>query len=62
MIVQMAGRRPKCFLRGAGWVQAGFPETLIGVLIVRGEIQIVLNENRPRECVIPDAVTAHPRI
>ncbi len=62
MIFKMAGGRAEISTRLAGFVEAPFAETGVGVLIIGGEIEIVLNEESACVRVITDAVTADPRV
>src|SRR5256886_5180482 len=62
MIFKMAGGRAKVGARLAVFVQAAFAETGVGLLIVGGEIEIVLNEERAGVGVITDAVASDPGI
>src|SRR5439155_12860337 len=62
MIFKMAGGRAEISARLAGFVETAFAETGVGVLIVGGEIEIVLNEDRASVGVITDAVAANPGI
>jgi len=60
MIFKMAGGRAEISARLAGFVEAAFAETGVGVLIVRSEIEIVLNEESAGVGVITDAIAADP--
>src|SRR4030095_7949151 len=62
MIVEMAGGGTENVPGIAGGVQAGFAKAPVCVLVVRGEIQIVLDERRTRKSVVAHAVTANPGI
>lgn len=62
MIFKMAGGSAEIGARLAGFVEAALAEACVGVLIIGGEIQIVLNEEGPGVCVITNAVTADPGI
>src|SRR5256885_9387315 len=62
MIFKMAGRRAEVSARLAGFVETAFAETGVGMLIVGGEIEIVLNEERAGVGVITDAVASDPGI
>ena len=62
VIFKMAGGRAEISARLAGFVEAAFAETGVGVLIVGGEIEIVLNEERAGVGVITDAVASDPGI
>jgi hypothetical protein len=43
-------------------IQPALAKTRIRLLIIALEIKIVLNQGSPNECVIPDAVSAHPGV
>src|SRR5580658_1813979 len=62
VIFDVAGAGAK--FRGglAVFVDTVLAEAGVGLLIVAGEIEIVLDERRAHESVITDAVSAHPRI
>jgi len=62
MVVEMACCGAESLLGIAICVEACFAKTLVGVLVVRSEIQVVLDQQRASKCVIADAVTANPRI
>ena len=62
MIFKMAGGRAEISARLAGFVEAAFAETGVGMLIVGCEIEIVLNEKSAGVGVITDAIAADPGI
>ncbi len=62
MIFKMAGGCAEIGARLAGFVEAAFAETGVGVLVVGGEIEIVLNKKSAGVSVISDSVAADPRI
>ena len=43
-------------------VEAGAAETFVGVAVVLGEIEIVLDERSAGKGVVSDAIAAHPRV
>jgi hypothetical protein len=58
----MARRSAKEFLRGCIGIKPRFAKSPVGVLIVSGEVQVVLNQQRAGKSVISDTVAAHPGI
>ena len=62
VIFEMAGRRAKVGLGLALFVKARAAKTFVGMPVVFGEIEIVLNQRGAGKGVITDAVTAHPGI
>src|SRR5215475_2958885 len=58
----MSGRCPKIRKWLARFVEPPFAKTYIRVLIVRSEIEIVLDQKCACKGVIADSVSAHPRI
>ena len=62
MIIEMAGGSAKFGFGLAGFVEARPAKTFVGVLIIPGEIETVLNERCAGKGVIANAITAHPRI
>jgi len=61
MILKMSGGRSKIAL---GWLlrPAAAAETFVGVLIVLGEIETVLDEQSAGKSVIANAIATHPGI
>lgn len=62
MVFEMAGGSAKFEFGLAGFVEARPAKTFVGVLIIPGEIETVLNERCAGKGVIANAITAHPRI
>jgi hypothetical protein len=62
VIFEVAGARAKFRGRLVVFVETVFAEASVGLLIIRGEIEIVLDERGARESVVADAVSAHPGI
>ena len=62
VVFEVTGARAKF----RGWlvvfVETIFAEAGVGLLIIRGEIEIVLDERGARESVVADAVSAYPGI
>jgi len=62
MVIEMAGGRAKVRPGLIVFVEAGAAETFVGVLIVAGEIETVLDQRGAGKGVIANAVAAYPRI
>ena len=62
MILKMAGARSKFGGRLTVFVETIFAEAGVGPSIVGSKIEIMLNEQRSRVGVVPNAVPANPRI
>ena len=62
VVLEMAGSGTKVGFGLSIFVEAGTAKALVGLLIVPGEIQAVLNERGAGKCVITDAIAAHPGI
>lgn len=62
MVFEMAGGSAIFGFRPTGFVEARAAKTFVGVLIVSGEIETVLDQRGARKGVIANAVTAHPGI
>ena len=62
MVVEVARGRSKIGFGLAVFVEARLAETIVGMLIVPGEIETVLNQWSASKGVVADAVAAHPRI
>jgi len=62
MVVEAAGGRSKIGFGLVIFVEARGAKTLVGVLVVFGEIEAVLDEWRASKGVIADAVAANPGI
>ena len=62
VILEMAGEGAKFGLGLAAFVEARAAKTFIGMPVVFGEIEIVLNQGGAGKGVITDAVAAHPGI
>ena len=62
MVVEAAGGRSKAGFGLVIFVKARRTETFVGVLIVLGEIETVLNQRSASKSVIADAISAHPGI
>src|SRR6266550_7373251 len=62
MVVEVARGRSKIGFRLAVFVEARSAETVVGMLIVPGEIETVLNQRSASKGVVADAVAAHPRV
>jgi hypothetical protein len=62
VIFEVAGAGAKFSGRLAVFVEAMFTEAGVGLLIVRSEIEIVLDERSTRVSVVADTVSAHPGI
>ncbi|GAC1633011.1 MAG: hypothetical protein NVS9B14_07030 [Candidatus Acidiferrum sp.] len=62
MIVQMARHRSELAARLTGFVDAAFAKTCIGMLVVGGKVQIVLNQKRANVRVVAHAISANPGI
>ena len=62
MVIEVAGGRAKFGLRLAIFVEARAAKTLVGMPVVFGEIEIVLNQRGAGKRVITDAIAAHPGI
>ncbi len=62
MVVEAAGGRSKGKPGLVVFVEARPTETFVGVLIVPGEIETVLNQRSASKSVIADAIAAHPGI
>jgi len=62
MVIEMAGGSAKFGFGLAGFIEARAAKTFVGVLIVPGEIETVLNQRGTSESVVADAVAADPGI
>src|SRR6266513_1310775 len=62
MIVEVARGRSKIGFGLAVFVEARSAETIVGMLIVPGEIETVLNQRSASKGVVADAVAAHPGV
>jgi len=62
VVVEMAGGRAKVGLRLTIFVEARAAKTFVGMPVVFGEIEIVLNQRGAGKGVITDAIAAHPGI
>jgi hypothetical protein len=62
MVVEMPSTRPKFWSWLAGFVEAGRTETFVGVPVVFGKIEVVLDQRSPGKSVIADAIAADPGI
>ncbi len=62
MVVEMAGGRSKVGFGLVIFVEARPAETFVGMPVIFGEIEVVLDERSPGKCVIADAIAAHPGI
>jgi hypothetical protein len=62
MVVEVAGGRSKIGFGLAVFVEARPAETIVGMLIVPGEIETVLNQRSASKGVVADAVAAHPGV
>ena len=62
MILKMSGGRSKIGSGLVAFVEARSAKTFVGVLIVLGEIETVLDEQSAGKGVIANAVAAHPGI
>ena len=62
MILKMAGGRTKAGLGLVTFVEARPAETFVGVLVVLGEIETVLDQGSAGKSIIADAIAAHPRV
>ena len=62
MVVEVARGRSKIGFGLAVFVEARRAETIVGMLIVPGEIETVLNQRSASKGVVADAVAAHPRV
>src|SRR5947207_950734 len=62
MVVEVARGRSKIGFGLAVFVEARPAETIVGMLIVPGEIETVLNQRSASKGVVADAVAAHPGV
>ena len=62
MVVEVAGGRSKIGFGLVVFVKVRLAETIIGMLIVPGEIETVLNQRSASKSVIAYTIAAHPRI
>jgi hypothetical protein len=62
MILKMAGARAKFSSRLTVFVETIFAEAGVGLSIVGGKIEVMLDEHRARVSVVSNAVSANPRI
>jgi len=62
MVVEVAGGRSKIGFGLAVFVEVCPAETIVGVLIILGEIETVLNQRSASKSVIAYTIAAHPRI
>jgi len=62
MVFEMAGGSAKFELGLAGFVEARTAKTFVGVLIIPGEIETVLNKRGAGKGIVADTVAADPRI
>src|SRR6267154_740140 len=62
MVVEVARGRSKIGFGLAVFVEARRAETIVGMLIVPGEIETVFNQRSASKGVVADAVPAHPRV
>src|SRR6267143_4309897 len=62
MVVEVARGRSKIGFGLAVFVEARPAETIVGMLIILGEIETVLNQRSASKGVVADAVAAHPRV
>ena len=62
MVFEVIGGCSKGGPKLTAFVETGAAETFVGVAVVLGEIEIVLNERSTGKGVVADAVAAHPRV
>jgi len=62
MVVEMPRRCARFWLRLTEFVEARPAKTLICVLIILSEIEIVFNQRSTDKSIIANAITAHPGI
>ena len=62
VVLEMAGGRARVGLGLAIFVEARAAKTFVGMPVVFGEIEIVLNQRGAGKRVITDAIAAHPGI
>jgi len=62
MIVEVARRRANNLAWLSIRVEPRLAKTFVGVLVVRGEVKVALNQERTGESIIADAIAAHPRV
>jgi len=62
VVFEMAGGGSKGGLGLAVFVEARAAKTFVGMLIVPGEVQVVLDERSAGKSVIANAIAAHPGI
>jgi hypothetical protein len=62
MVVEMSGGSAKFWFGLAGFIEARYTKTFVGVLIVPGEIETVFDERGAGKGVVANAVAAHPGI
>ncbi len=62
MVFEVIGGRSKDGPELAAFVEAGAAEAFVGVAVVLGEIEIVLDERSTGKGVVADAIAAHPGI
>jgi hypothetical protein len=62
MVVEVAGGRSKIGFGFAVFVEVRPAETIVGMLIVPGEIETVLNQRSASKGVVADAIAAHPGV
>jgi hypothetical protein len=62
MVVEMAGGSAEFLPRLAVFVEARAAEAFVGVAIIFGEVEVVLDERSARKSIIADAVAADPGI
>src|SRR6266851_2879741 len=62
MVVKVAGGRSKAGFGLVIFVKARPTETFVGVLIVLGEIETVLDQRSAGEGVVADTIAAHPGV
>jgi hypothetical protein len=62
MVIEVAGGGAKVGPRLVIFVEARPAETFVGVLIIPGEIETMLDQRRAGKSIIADAIAAHPRV
>src|SRR5882762_1192103 len=62
MVFEVIGGCSKGGPKLTAFVEAGAAEAFVGVAVVLGEIEIVLDERSAGKGVVADAIAAHPRV
>jgi len=62
MVIEMAGGSAKFGSRLAVFIDARPAKAVVGMPVIFGEIEVVLDERSSSKRVIADAVAAHPRV